>query len=123
MWINRWTIIPRGIAVEYAGVRLGRTAVVTPGHESYTIEIRSDPHSSPTNNVEGFVDAFPLNTSNWSRYINNPNDNELPNCQYWQVESVRERFQRVVIFVPESIITTDEPVQLLVQYRSDGNLV
>ena len=123
MWLARWTIIPRGIVVEYAGVRLGANAHFTPGHESYIIEIRSDPHSSPTDNVEGYVDAFQQNTSNWSKYLNNPNDNELANCEYWQVESVHEHFQRVVIFVPELIVTTNEPVQLLVQYRSDGMLV
>ena len=95
-------------------------------HEPYTIEIRIDPHSSPTNNVECQIDAFEQNTSNWSKFINNPNHNEVANCMYWQVYNHQQQVpgtQRVIIFLLETITTTRDPVQLLVRYREDGEIV
>ena len=123
MWIAPWTIICRGCLVEYAGVRLGPN---DEAHEPYTIEVRIDPHSSPTNNVECQIDAFEQNTSNWSKFINNPNHNEVANCMYWQVYNHQQQVpgtQRVIIFLLETITTTRDPVQLLVRYREDGEIV
>ena len=83
------------------------------------------PHSSPTrNNIEGWIDASDPARSNWSRYINNPNEGEQANCEYWQVNpGTRPPFTKVIVRVTKSIVATDKPIQLLVEYRRDHFMV